>query len=258
MQIKTPPEKQLTKSENRELRMGIFDHLEELRQRVLRSFIALVLAVAVGIILADPLLNILLEPYRSINPDEARRLLVLGPTGAVVNYFRVGMLAGSIIAVPFVTYQIMMFVIPGLTTKERRYIFLTLPVIMGLFITGATFAWYVLMPPAISFLEGFQSGVFRAEWAADEYIGFITALLFWMGVAFELPFVIFVLSLMGFVTARSLVNHWRIAVVLSSVAAAVITPTVDPVNMMLVMAPLLGLYVISIGLAVVGRRIAGR
>jgi sec-independent protein translocase protein TatC len=258
VQIKTPPEKQLSKQENRELRMGIFDHLEELRQRVLNSFIALVLAVLLGIVLADPLLNYLLEPYRNINPDEARRLLVLGPTGAVVNYFRVGMLAGSIIAVPFVTYQIMMFIVPGLTKKERRYIFLTLPVITGLFITGAAFAWYVLMPPAISFLEGFQSGVFRAEWAADEYIGFITSLLFWMGVAFELPFVLFVLSLLGFVTGRSLLNHWRIAIVLSSVAAAVITPTVDPVNMMLVMAPLLGLYVISIGLAVIGRRIAKR
>lgn len=248
----------MTNQQNRELRMSIFDHLEELRQRVFNSFIALILGVLLGIVLADPLLNYLLEPYRNINPDEARRLLVLGPTGAVINYFRVAMLAGSIIAVPVITYQIMMFVVPGLTKKERRYIFLTLPVITGLFLTGSAFAWYVLMPPAITFLEGFQSGVFRAEWAADEYIGFITSLLFWMGVAFELPFVLFVLSLLGFVTAKSLLKHWRVAVVLSSIAAAIITPTVDPVNMMLVMAPLLTLYAISIVLAVIGRRIARR
>lgn len=257
MQTKTRPPKpneKVPRKDNPELRMGFFEHLEELRQRLYKIMLALVLGAVVGFVVAEPLLEVLLGPYRDINPDEARRLLVLGPTGAVVNYFRVALLAGGIIAVPVITHQVMMFVIPGLTRKERRYVLLTLPVISALFLIGVMFAWLVLMPPAITFLEGFQSDVFRAEWAASEYLGFVTSLLFWMGVAFELPFVLFVLSLLGLVGAGSLIRHWRVAVVLSAVAAAIITPTVDPVNMFLVMGPLLALYVISIGLVAIGAR----
>jgi sec-independent protein translocase protein TatC len=257
MRTKERPNPPRQNDEKPELRMGIFDHLEELRQRLFRSVIALVVGVGVGVLLAEPLLEYLLQPYRNINPDDARRLLVLGPTGAVVNYFRVAMLAGGVIAVPVITYQIMMFVIPGLTRTERRYVLLTLPAITALFLTGIMFAWFILMPPAINFLEGFQSDVFRAEWAASEYIGFVTALLFWMGVAFELPLVMFVLSLVGVVSSGALIRYWRVAVVLCAVAAAVITPTVDPVNMFLVMGPLLGLYVISIGLVAIGWRLRG-
>jgi len=103
-----------------------------------------------------------------------------------------------------------------------------------------------MVPPAIDFLQNFQNDLLKAEWTADQYLGFITALIFWMGVAFETPLVFFVLSLVGMVTAGVLIRNWRIAVVGASVAAAVITPTVDPVNMALVIAPLLVLYVLSI------------
>ncbi|TVR24080.1 MAG: twin-arginine translocase subunit TatC [Anaerolineaceae bacterium] len=238
--------------------MGILEHLAELRQRLLRSFMALIVGVGVGILLAEPVLEILLQPYRDINPEEARRLLVLGPTGAVVNYFRVALLVGGVIAVPAITHQIMMFVLPGLTKKERRYVLMTLPAISALFVVGILFAWYILMPPAMAFLESFQSDIFRAEWAANEYLSFVTAILFWMGVAFELPLVLFVLSLLGAVRAGALIRHWRVAIVLSAIAAAIITPTVDPVNMFLVMGPLVALYGISIILVLFGQRLTRR
>src|SRR5690606_24683741 len=117
------------------------------------------------------------------------------------------------------------------------------------------FAWYLLIPPALDFLANFQSQIFMVEWTADGYLGFVTSLLFWMGVAFETPLVFFVISVLGFVTARTLLNNWRIAIVGASIAAAMITPTIDPVNMFLVMAPLLTLYLLSILLVVVGSRI---
>ena len=103
--------------------------------------------------------------------------------------------------------------------------------------------------PAVS-----KTDLFRADWTADRYLGFVTALLFWMGVAFETPLIFFVLSILGFVTPRPLIKNWRIAIVGAAIAAAVITPTVDPVNMMLVMGPLMGLYILSIFLVTIGKR----
>jgi len=202
-------------------------------------------------------LEYLIEPYASLYPEGERELIVLGPTGGITVYLRVALLAGGVIAVPMITYQLLLFILPGLTRKERRYVFWSFPAIVGLFVGGVLFAWFILIPPAIHFLEGFQGDIFRPSWAAGQYLGFITSLLFWMGVAFEVPLVFFILAVLGLVEAKTLLRNWRGAVVATAVAAALITPTVDPVNMFLVMGPLLGLYVASIGLVAIGRRIGG-
>lgn len=236
-----------------ELRMSLWEHLTELRDRVIRSFLALLVGAVLGFIAAATVLDYLLQPYAALFPD-GRQLVVLGPTGSVIAYLRVTLLIGGIIAVPVITYQMMMFVLPGLKRSEKRIVLRSLPAITLLFIIGVAFAWFILIPPAISFLEGFQSDLFEPQWTADQYIGFVTSLLFWMGVAFETPLVFFVLALLGMVSAGSLLRNWRIAVVGAAVAAAIITPTIDPVNMALVMAPLLGLYAFSIILVMIGRR----
>ncbi len=233
---------------NSELRMGFFEHLDELRQRLLRAFFAFIVGTVIGMVFAEAVLRYLVSPY-------AERLVVLGPTGSVVTYFRVALMLGGIIGFPIILYQVLLFVLPGLKPNEKRVLIYSLPPVMILFLIGVAFAWFILVPPAIGFLAGFQTDIFRPEWTADQYIGFITALLFWMGVAFELPLVMFVLALLGLVGAGMLIRQWRIAIVLSSVAAAVITPTVDPINMILVMGPLLVLYTISIFLVIIGRRI---
>jgi sec-independent protein translocase protein TatC len=149
-----------------------------------------------------------------------------------------------------------MFVMPGLKRKEKRVILMSLPAITLLFLVGAAFAWFVLMPPALGFLEGFQQNLFRSEWTADLYLSFITSLIFWMGVAFETPLIFFVLGLLGLVSTMVLIRNWRVAVVGAAVAAALITPTIDPVNMFLVMGPLMALYMLSIILVFFARRIA--
>ncbi len=159
-------------------------------------------------------------------------------------------------AIPITTYQVIMFMLPGLKPKEKLVIRLSLPPVTVLFLIGASFAWFVLLPPALGFLEGFQETIFEPEWTADQYLGFVTALIFWMGVAFETPLVFFVLAILGFVTAGALARNWRLAVVGAAIAAAFITPTIDPVNMFLVMGPLMALYLLSIALVVIGRRIA--
>lgn len=239
-----------------ELRMTILEHLNELRKRLTRIFVALILGTLLGLVFALPALEFLQGPYCQIRAPESCEFVILGPTGGVVSYFRVALMLGAIIAIPMMTYQAMMFIMPGLTAKERRLVLLSLPAVVGLFMVGVAFTWYLLMPPALGFLEGFQPQLFRPEWTADLYLGFVTALIFWMGVAFETPLVFFVMSLLGLVQARALIKNWRIAVVFAAVAAAMITPTIDPVNMFLVMGPLLALYALSIVLVFIGRRLA--
>jgi sec-independent protein translocase protein TatC len=231
-------------------RMTIFDHLNELRSRLFKAALALVFGTAIGMAISGQVLLFLKQPYG------AQQFVVLGPTDSVVAYFRVALLVGGIISIPVITYQVLSFIVPGLTSKERRIILAALPGITLLFLIGVVFTWMVLIPPAIGFFNNFMPEVFISQWTADRYLGFVTALLFWMGVAFETPLVFFVLAILGMVTQRTLIRNWRIAIVGSAVAAAIITPTVDPVNMFLVMGPLLVLYVISIVLVGIGRRFA--
>jgi sec-independent protein translocase protein TatC len=245
-----PPDDELLEDEDgHQLRMGLFEHLNELRIRLFRAAVALVIATVFSFLFAGQVLDFLRAPYGD-------RFIALGPTDAVVAYFRIALLCGAIISIPVTTYQILSFIVPGLTNKERGYLLRTIPAITLLFLVGAGFAWFLLVPPAVNFLDSFASEIFLAQWTADRYLGFVTALIFWMGVAFETPLIFFVLALLGQVRARTLIKNWRIAIVGAAGAAALITPTVDPVNMFLVMGPLLALYTLSILLVAIGRRLS--
>ena len=240
-----------------ELRMGFFEHLDELRQRLTRAVLSLVVGTVVGVFFTDRALMLLQEPYCSIPSVNNCELIILDPTGNILIYFKVALMVGGILSIPMVTYQLLMFVLPGLTRRERRYVLLSIPATTALFVIGVFFAWRILMPPALGFLSEFQAQIFEPEWTADGYISFVTSLLFWMGVAFQTPLIFFLISLLGLVSARTLVKQWRIAIVGASIAAALITPTIDPVNMFLVMAPLLTLYALSIVLVYIGRKFSG-
>ncbi len=224
----------------------IWDHLDELRMRLFRSLVALVIGVLASFIFTEDLLKYLIKPI-----GDGGQLQTLGPTESVVIYFRVALMSGAIFVMPYITFQLFMFIAPGLTRKEKRYIYLALPATTTLFLIGVSFAWFMMVPAALGFLREFQSDIFRAEWTAEKYIPFLTSLLFWIGVAFEMPVVVYVLARLGILGPGPLIRNWRLAVVLCTIAAALITPTVDPFNMLLVTAPLMVLYVISIGLAVI-------
>jgi sec-independent protein translocase protein TatC len=245
-QLKTVPPNNV-QDDGHELRMSLLDHLNELRVRITKAAIMVVIGTAIGAVFAGDVFQFLLAPY-------GRQVQVLDPTGSVTNYFRVALMIGGIIAIPVITYQLMMFILPGLTSKEKRVVMTALPAITLLFVVGVAFSWFALIPPALDFLANFQSQIFMVEWTADGYLGFVTSLVFWMGVAFETPLVFFVISLLGFVTPKVLIQNWRIAIIGAAIAAAMITPTIDPVNMFLVIAPLLTLYLLSIVLVMIGSR----
>jgi sec-independent protein translocase protein TatC len=160
---------------------------------------------------------------------------------------RVALMLGATLAMPIIIYEVVAFVVPGLTATEKRLMFLAIPAIFVCFLAGAAFAYFVMLPAAIPFLLNF--GGIPTMPRPRDYIGFSTRVIFWMGVAFQTPLLIALLARVGVITPELLIRSWRIAVVVMAVLAALITPTIDPFNMMIVMAPLLILYLISIVLA---------
>jgi sec-independent protein translocase protein TatC len=222
--------------------MPLMEHLRELRSRLIKSFVALGIAAAVSAVFTPQILEFLIKPYGNL-------LQTIDPTENISIYFKVALTAGAVLAMPVFIYQLWKFIVPGLEDKEARYVRLLVPGATLLFLLGVAFAWGIMLPAAIGFLADFESQIFRSDWRADAYIPFVTSLMFWIGVSFETPLIIFFLAKLHVVNARQLLRGWRFAIVIIAVIAAVITPTVDPFNMMLVMAPLIMLYFLSILLA---------
>ncbi len=247
----TVPQLTETVDDGHQLQMSLWDHLNELRVRLTKAVIGLLIGSIIGFIVSPSVLSFLQTPYGS-------EFITLGPTDSFLAILRVALLVGGILAVPIITYQVLMFIVPGLTKKEKRFIIMSLPAVTILFVCGVLFTWFILIPPAIDFFADFAPDLFRAEWTADRYLSFVTSLIFWMGVAFQTPLLFFILGIMGFITAGKLVQNWRIAIIGSAIAAAIITPTVDPINMFLVVGPLLTLYLISIFLVFIANRIFQR
>jgi sec-independent protein translocase protein TatC len=225
--------------------MSLMEHLVELRGRLIWIVGTLLAGTAVALFFAEPIIQFIIEPLsvRGVIPQ------ALGPTDTIGVYFKVCFTAGASLATPVIFYQIIAFVSPGLYPHERRALLLTLPGILILFLLGASFAFYLLMPAAIDFLQNFLGSVIRQDWTIDRYIGFITRLVFWMGVSFETPLVVAFLARSGVITGQKLLSFWRHSFVIAAIVAAAITPTVDPVNMTIVMGPLMVLYFVSVGLA---------
>ena len=155
-----------------ELRMGFFEHLDELRQRLTKAVFSLVVGTAVGVFVATQVLVLLLEPYCAIVSD--CELVILDPTGNILIYFKVALMVGGILSIPLVTYQLLMFILPGLTSKERRYVLLSIPATTALFIVGVLFAWKILMRPALGFLHVFRRNPSSRNGRPTGYISCVT------------------------------------------------------------------------------------
>lgn len=232
--------------------MSLLAHLNDLRRRLTWAAAFVLLATIISFTFAEPLLNFLLTPYAK--SATGAQLQTIRPTEGIETFFKVALLSGAILSMPFVLVQFWLFISPGLTQREKRYIFVFVPSALLLFGLGIAFSWFVLAPAAIFFLANFLPDVFRADWQGQEYMNFVISMLFWVGVSFEMPVVVYFVARVGLVTAKTLREQWRLAVVGIAVLAAVITPSIDPITMLLTMSPLLVLYVVSIGLAWVGQR----
>ena len=232
-----PDEKQLT----------LIEHIEELRRRLLVALIALGVAVVASLFFSEKAVNFLAVPIGGLENLQSIEI-----TENVGVYMKVSLLCGVILAFPVIIYELLMFVLPGLKRNEKRLVIWSIPMITIFFLGGVIFAYLVLLPTTLPFLTDFL-GV-ETNPRLSNYISFVTNLIFWVGVSFELPLFVYLLARFGAVTPRMLLKYWRQAIVIIAVVAAVITPTVDPVNMSLMMLPLIVLYFISVLFAWVAQR----
>ena len=221
-------------------------HLNDLRRHLFRAAAVWVLLTAAAFAFAPRLIDFLAAPIGGIH-----HLQAIEVTEPVIVFVRVALLAGFAFSLPYIYFELYLFAAPVLRPRGRILGLLGMPLVLIFFLGGMAFAYYVMLPVALPFLLNFM-GIPTLPRPAS-YIKFVTSLLFWVGVAFEFPLAIYLLASVGWVRAEHLTRHWRVAVVVIAVLAAVITPTVDPVNMLLVMAPMIVLYLLGIGLARLAR-----
>jgi sec-independent protein translocase protein TatC len=228
---------------------GVLPHLAALRGHLLRAVLFLALATSLSFSLANPILEFLARPL----PNGLDSIQAIDITEPISVLMRIALLSGFAIALPYIAFELVLFIAPGLKPRARRFlIFIAIPISTLLFLGGMAFAYYGMLPAAVPFLLGILD--FQTNIRASSYVRFVTGVMFWLGVVFQMPLVIYVIARLGFIKARVLADQWRLAIILIAILAAAITPTIDPVNMALVMGPLILLYFVSVGLAFFAQR----
>ena len=229
--------------------MPIMSHFTEMRRRFFRSVIAIVVATALAFIFYNQIFDFLLIPA---GPDfDPNYIEVMEMISTI---FKVCLTAGFIIAMPFIVYQFFAFLAPALRPNEKRYVYMAVPFVGGLFLAGVAFAYYVALPAALDFLLSFGAGIADPEIRISNYINIVTRLLVAVGISFELPIIIMVMARVGIVTPEWLAGKRKIWLVVAFVLGALITPTFDPINQTIIAIPLIILYELSIILARIVRR----
>lgn len=223
-------------------------HFEAIRNHLLRIIIYMILTTSISFLFITPILEFLSQPLEG----GLASLQAIDVTEGVGTVMRVALLSGFALAFPLIAFEIWLFIAAGLHPRERISSLLAIPVAALFFLSGMAFAYKFMLPTALPLLLNFM-GIETIP-RPNSYFPFIVNLLFWLGVSFEFPLVIFFLARLGIVNARALANQWRLAIVIIAVLAAVITTTTDPANMALVMLPMTLLYFISIGLAWIAHR----
>jgi sec-independent protein translocase protein TatC len=224
-------------------KMTIIEHITELRERLIKSVVALLVGTVISLAFTTEFLKILIAPMGNRHPISLR------PTETIMMYFKVALIMGVVLAMPVIVYQLIRFILPGLTEQERKYLKIIVPGATGLFATGVAFSAFVMLPFTIQYLQTFLADIIQPTYSIDYYISFVTTLMFWVGITFETPLIIAFLARLGILPPTVLTKNRKYAIVGLAVLAAVITPTPDPVNMMLVMLPLVALYEVGVILA---------
>jgi sec-independent protein translocase protein TatC len=227
---------------------GAVEHLVELRHRIFIVMGALLLGAVVAGVFINRILDFLTKPAGGA------QLIVLRPTDMVWTYMEVIFAAAAVVALPVLLYQALMFVRPALENPEevsvfRMIAFVAIPMVAVFFVAGMAFAYFIMLPMGLKYLQGMGTSFASVAWNIREYFSFVLAVILWIGASFLTPLVMALLARFGVVSPKTLTKQWRYAIVGIAFVAAAITPTVDPVNMGLVMAPLLGLYVLGIVMA---------
>jgi sec-independent protein translocase protein TatC len=231
--------------------MGFLDHLEELRWRVVKALIGVVVGAIFCWIFIDFIINVIM-----IRPavENNLRLQNIKPFGQVMLYMQVALIGGVIVSLPNILFQLWKFIAPGLFPKERKYIYWIVFFTSFCFLAGVAFAYFVMMPMALKFFSGFGSEKIENIIAINEYISFLVSVILGAGLVFELPMASWFLSKLGILTPGFMRRYQRHAIVVIFVLAAILTPGTDPVSQILLAIPLLILYEISIWICKIAQK----
>lgn len=247
-QSTTPKEDEFLDDLPGEVEMSLFDHLEELRLRIFYALIAVVISMSGCFLAVKPIVQLLEVPAQGV------KFLQLAPGEYFFVSIKVAGYSGLLLASPFVLYQVIQFVLPGLTRRERRLI---APVVLGstfLFAGGLVFAYLLLIPAALNFFINYGADVVEQIWSIDRYFEFVLLLLFSTGLAFQIPIIQVLLSLLGIISSQQMLSGWRFVILAAVILGAVLTPSTDPLTQSLLAGAVLGLYFSGIGLVkLVGR-----
>jgi len=229
---------------NDEKKLSALEHLGELRKRLIRSVIAVVVTSILSFVFYEQIFGILTSPA----PQDIN-LQAIEMTEMIGTIMRVCLTSGIILAMPYLTYELIMFVSPALTHREKNYVYLILPWIALMFAGGIVFGYFIILPRMIEFLTTFGGNIATIEPKIGSYINLVTRLLLAIGLVFEMPVLTTFLARLGVLKPKWLSDRRRTAIIVAFILAAIITPTIDPVNQSLVAAPLIVLYEMSIWLA---------
>ena len=233
--------------------MPLREHFRELRSRLIVCLAALLVGSAVCFYFYEELLNLLVGPARQVAGEDVQ-IIYTEVTELLGTTVRVSLLGGFVLALPVILYHGIRFVAPGLTPRERRMLFAFLPAALLAFVGGMAFGYFVMIPPALRFLLTFGGDVADPLIRVSNLVNIMIRLLFWLGVSFETPLVMYALATLGVVRAQGFARFRRLWLVAAFVIAAAITPTIDPLNQSIVAGPLIALYEVGVLLA----RLAGR
>lgn len=234
----------VAKSETNEARMPFMVHLKELRDRLMWSSVAVVVTTGASLVFGNRILEFLIsrapEGFVPITTEMLENMSV---------WFKVSLWSGVIVAMPFLVYQLFAYVAPGLTSREKKLVLLTLPGVTVMFLLGVAFAFFVALPPALNFLIGFNADVAEPMIRLENYVNIVTRMLLVVGLVFETPIIIMGLARLGVVSPQWLAQRRRMWVVVAFITAAIITPTFDPINQAIIAIPLIFLLELGILLA---------
>ena len=225
-----------------EVEMSLFDHLDELRTRIFYALIAVFVGIVLCFIVVKPIVELLEIPAKGV------KFLQLAPGEFFFVSIKVAGYSGILLASPFILYQIIQFVLPGLTRRERR---LLAPVVLGssvLFFAGLGFAYIALIPAALNFFINYGGDVVEQSWSIDRYFEFVLLLMFSTGLAFEIPIVQLILGFLGIVSSSQMASGWRVVVLGAVIMGAILTPSTDPLTQSLLAGAVLGLYFSGVGM----------
>ena len=229
--------------------MSFFDHLVELRRRLISAVTAVGIGMVLGLLVAKRFISFIVVPIltalRANHLED--KLYYTSPQGYIGLIINLGLYLGIVLAMPWVLYQVWLFVAPGLYRHERRAVVSFIGSATVLFLCGIAFGYFVMLPQVLTYVIHFATdGPVRPLISVNEYFDLILVVLLGLGFIFELPVVVFILSAFGIVTPKFLLNNFRYAMIGITIVAAIVTPTPDATTMLIFMAPMVALYFVGV------------